>query len=325
MQRVHSAGEFGRGCGCVSGAAYGIPWFAVVSLVCLMSVCQASAQDLEPRAYVAAPVGLNFVAVSASHSRGDVLLDTSLPLEDIRASVNVLGLGYGRTFAMFDRTALLVVAVPVAWFDATGRVGEELGRASRTGLGDGRIRLSVNLLGGRALPPAEFARATRPTIVGVSFTAAPPIGQYDRSKLVNIGANRWSFKPEIGVSHRIRRWTIEGYAGAWLFTRNETFYPGDALRTQAPIVGVQVHASYTFKPGWWVAGNGTWYSGGTTTVNGIDRGDLQRNSRLGATMSLPLPRRQSIKIAASAGATTRRGTAFKTIAAAWQLSWFDHR
>ena len=300
-----------------------MPWAAVAGLVFATSMAPVAAQDLEPRAYVAAPVGLNFVAVSASHSSGGVLLDTSLPIEDVRASVNALAVGYGHTFSLAGRTALLVAAMPMAWFEATGRVGTETGRASRSGLGDARLRLSVNLLGGQALKPREFAGATRPTIVGASLTVAPPNGQYDRTKLVNIGANRWSVKPEIGVSHRLGRWTIEGYAGAWLFTANESFFPGSAHRTQEPIVGVQVHASYTFKPGWWIAGNSTWYSGGVTTVDGVARGDLQRNSRAGATLSMPLPRRQSLKLTESAGATTRRGTDFKTVAIAWQLSWFD--
>lgn len=300
-----------------------MPGAVVVCLSFLAWSLPATAQDLEPRAYVAAPTGLNFVAVSASHSGGGVLLDTSLPITDVEASVNALGAGYGRTFALAGRTALFVAAVPVAWFEATGRVGDETGRASRSGLGDARLRLSVNLLGGRALTPREFARAPRPTIVGVSVTAAPPIGQYDRTKLVNIGANRWSFRPEIGVSHRLGLWTIEGYAGVWLFTPNDRFYPGDARRTQQPIGAVQLHASYAFRPGWWVAGNGTWYSGGETRVNGVGRGDLQRNSRIGATLALPLGRRQSLKVSVSAGAATRRGTDFRTIAAAWQWSWFD--
>ena len=300
-----------------------MPWAVFTSLLFAASIPSATAQDLEPRSYVAAPIGVNFIAVSASHSRGGVLLDTSLPIEDVRASVNALGVGYGRTFALAGHTALLVAALPMARFEATGRVGNETGRASRSGLGDARVKLSVNLIGGRALTARDFAGAVRPTIVGVSVTVAPPTGQYDRTKLVNIGANRWSFKPEIGVSRRLGRWTVEGYAGAWLFMANDAFYPGEAHRTQQPIVAVQLHASYTFKPGWWVAGNGTWYSGGMTTVDGVSRGDLQRNSRAGATMSLPLGRRQSLKVSGSAGATTRRGTDFKTLAVTWQLSWID--
>ena len=106
----------------------------------------ASAQDLEPRAYAASPVGLRFLAVIAGHSRGGVLVDPSLPVEDVRASVNSFGVGAGTTFDFFGRTALVVAALPFAWADATGRVGETTGQASRSGLADPRLKLSVNLV-----------------------------------------------------------------------------------------------------------------------------------------------------------------------------------
>jgi hypothetical protein len=60
-------------------------------------------------------------------------------------------------------------------------------------------------------------------------------------------------------------------------------------------------------------------------VNGTRKADLQRNSRVGATLSLPVGRWQSIKLSGSTGATTRIGADFKTFAAVWQLTWFDQK
>ena len=292
----------------------------VVSLICSATI--ASAQDLEPRAYAASPVGLSFLAVIAGHSSGGVVVDPSLPVEDAHATVNSLGVGFGTTFDLLGRTALAVSALPIAWADASGRVGENAAQVSREGLADPRIKLSVNLIGGRALSAGEFAKVQRRTIVGVSLTAIPPLGQYDRTKLINLGANRWAFKPEIGISRLVRhKWTLDGYAGIWLPMANHEFYPGTSHRTQRPIVALQAHVSYTARPGLWIAGDGTWYSGGRTTVDGIEQSDLQRNSRLGATVSLPLARQQSLKINGSIGATTRSGSDFRTIAVAWQMSW----
>jgi Putative MetA-pathway of phenol degradation len=289
----------------------------------ILSIGTASAQDLEPRAYAASPVGVSFLAVAVGRSTGGVVVDPSLPIEDVRASVNSLGLGFGSTFDLFGLTALAVAAFPIAWAEATGRVGETTGHATRSGLADPRLKLSVNLVGGRALNPTEFARARRPTIIGASLTVLPPLGQYDRTKLVNLGANRWAFKPEIGLSRLIRtRWTIDGYAGVWMATANDEFYPGASLRTQRPIVALQAHVSYTARPRLWLAADGTWYSGGRTTIDGVEKADLQRNTRLGVTLSLPIAQRQSVKISASRGATTRIGSDFTSIAAAWQLSWF---
>ena len=283
----------------------------------------AFSQDLEPRAYAAAPVGLNFVVVAAGRSSGDVVVDPSLPIEDAHATVGSLAVGAGRTVDLLGRTALMVAVIPYAWAEATGRINEVAGRATRSGLADPRIKLSINLLGGRALTAREFARVQRPTIVGVSLSAVPPLGQYYPSKLVNLGANRWSFKPEVGVSHLTGRWTLDAYAGIWLFTGNDEYYTGTSVRTQAPVLALQGHASYTLRPRLWLAVNGTWYSGGTTSVDGIDKANPQRNSRLGATLSLPLARQQSIKVSFSTGATTRLGADFRTFGVGWQLSWLD--
>jgi hypothetical protein len=108
----------------------------------------------------------------------------------------------------------------------------------------------------------------------------------------------------------------------WMATANDEFYPGESRRTQRPIVALQAHVSYTARPRLWIAGDGTWYSGGRTTVDGVEKADLQRNTRLGVTVSLPIARQQSLKVSASTGAATRIGSDFKTIAVAWQVSWF---
>ena len=290
-------------------------------LVC--TAATAMAQDLEPRAYAAAPVGANFIVVAGGHSTGGVLTDPSLPVEDVEATVNAATLGAGTTFSLFGRTALVVAAFPYALAHAAGRVEETTASISRSGLVDPRLKLSVNLVGGRALRPEEFVKTKRPTIVGVSLSVAPPLGQYDPSKLINLGTNRWSFKPEVGISRLINNWTVDGYAGVLLFTTNDQFYTGSSIRTQDPIFALQGHVSYTFKPRLWLAFDGTWYSGGTTSIDGVDKQDLIRNSRFGATASFPLFRQQSLKFAFSRGATTRVGANFTTASVAWQFSWLN--
>jgi hypothetical protein len=282
-----------------------------------------AAQELEPRAYAASPIGVRFVVAVAGRTAGGVVVDASLPVEDVQATVDSAALGVGTTFAFFGRSALLVAALPYAKAEASGRVGEESRTASRSGLADPRFKLSVNLLGGRALTAREFAQNRADTIVGVSMSVVPPLGQYYPQKLINLGANRWAFKPEVGISHTIGNWTIDGYGGVWLFTTNDEFYTGASTRTQRPVTTLQAHASYTFRPRLWLAGDATWYRGGDTTVDGVEKGDLQRNSRLGATLSLPLTTRQSVKVSFSTGTTTRFGGDFNTVAVAWQLSWIS--
>jgi hypothetical protein len=281
----------------------------------------AGAQDLEPRAYAATPTGTMFVVLAAGRSSGGVFFDPSLHVEDVQATLGAATVGLGYTFDFFSRTALVVGTMPYARGTASGSIQESTREATRTGWADARLKLSVNLLGGRARRPREFVKARRSPIVGLSVTTVLPVGQYHRDRLMNLGSNRWAWKPEAGLSIPVGRWTIETYGGVWLFAANDHFYPGGKRREQAPIVALQQHVSYTLRPRLWMAFDATWYAGGATTIDGTDRGDLQRNTRLGATMSCPIGVNQSLKVAYSTGATTRIGGDFNTLALAWQIAW----
>jgi hypothetical protein len=281
---------------------------------------QAPAQELEPRAYSPSPVGANFLVIGYGRSWGEVLFEPSVPISDVDAQFNAGSLAYSRTFGVFGRAANVLIAAPYVWGDVSGKVGEESDAITRSGLGDPRLHLSINLAGGPALTPAEFMRRRQTTTLGASLTVIPPIGQYDSAKLINIGANRWAFKPELGVSYPVGRWYLDGYAGVWLFTDNEEFF-GGARREQDPIGALQLHASYTFRPRLWLAVDSTWYAGGQSTVDGVHNDDRQSNTRVGLTVSLPLGDRQSLKLSWSDGATTRIGGDFNTIGVAWQHTW----
>jgi len=281
-----------------------------------------SAQELEPRAYSPSPTGTTFIAVTATRSTGGVFTDPSAPLTDVEATLGVCGLGVGQSFALMGKSALVLGLVPIAWGTATGKIGEDSREATRRGFADARVKMSVILAGSEPLSPAEFARAPRRTIVGASLTVVPPIGQYHPSKLVNLGSNRWAFKPEVGLSIPAARWTFDGYAAVWLFTDNDHYFPGESRRHQDAILALQTHVSYTLWRRAWVAGNATWYAGGKSSIDGAPSSASYRNARFGATLAVPAGARQSLKIAYSAGAATRLGADFRTITAAWQMIFF---
>jgi hypothetical protein len=292
------------------------------SMMLAVAVGTAAGQELEPRAYSPSPIGTTFVVLSATRSSGGVFTDASIPIDDVAATLGVLGLSVGRTFAIAGKQTLALGAVPITWGTASGQVGEDRREVSRRGLADPRVRVSVILSGSPAMKPADFGRAPRRTIVGASVTVGLPLGQYDNAKLVNLGSNRWALKPEVGISYPRGRWTMDGFVGVWIFTDNDHFFPGESIRHQDPIGGVQGHLSYTLGRRAWLAVNATWYTGGRSRINGVAKADLQRNTRVGATWAQPVGRRQSLKVSYSAGATTRTGVDFRTITAAWQVVIF---
>ena len=281
----------------------------------------ALGQEMEPRAYSPAPVGAQFVLLSYGYQSGDVLLDASLPLKDVSIKFNAASVGYGRTFSLGGRQTNVAVLFPYLWGTAKGTVFEDQLAVRRSGGADIRVRFSTLLKGGRALAPKEFATRKPETLIGASVVIVVPTGQYDPQRLVNPGSNRWAFKPEIGISKPINRWTFEVMGGAWLFTANDSFF-GNSRRAQKPMASLQGGVIYTLRPRMWVSGNATFYTGGSTTLNGTANEDRQRNSRIGATFSMPLTKEQSVKVAWAKGVTTRIGGNLNTVVIGWQYAWF---
>jgi hypothetical protein len=301
------------------------PWrrAAIALLLCAGIAGAADAQDLEPRAYSASPVGASFLVAGFGRSTGSVVFDPTLPFRDVDARVNAVIMGTGTTFGLAGRLALASVALPISWGRVSGRVGNDptIQHVDRSGLADLRAKLSVNVIGNPAMRARAFAAEPRRAVLGVSLTATAPVGQYKGTQLINLGTNRWAFKPEIGLSVPAGRWDFDAYAGVWLFTKNPDFYTGGLERTQDPVTALQAHVSYTLRPRLWLAADGTWYSGGEATVENGAPGGGVNNSRVGVTLSLPAGRQQSFKISYSTGVSVRTGSDFDAIAVGWQWLW----
>ena len=292
----------------------------VVVLVSLAG--RLSAQDLDPRAYARVPVGVTGLVAGFNYTYGGVVTDPTSPIQDLKATVETPLLGLARTFDLFGLTSQAFVAVPFSWAQASGKVLGEEKSITRSGLGDTRLRLSVLFVGAPALTPVEFAGSPPEPVLGGSLTVVAPTGQYFNDKLINLGTNRWAFKPEVGLSYPVdEHWLLDLYAGVWLFTDNDSFYPGTAVRSQNPLVSFQVHASYNLTPLMWAAIDFTYYTGGQSSVDDFYKDDRQNNTRLGATFNVPVSRLNSIKLAYSTGAIIRLGANFSAVSIAWQMAF----
>jgi len=280
----------------------------------------AGAQDIEPRAYSNAPVGVNFLIAGYARTQGGLSFDSSLPASNPDLTTSSAVVAYARVLDIAGKSAKFDVIVPIT--DLSGSVdldGERL-RRDISGLADPRFRLSVNFFGAPALSLKEFAGFEQDLIVGASLQVTAPAGQYDASRLVNLGTNRWSFKPELGVSQALGRWTLEGTAAVTLFTDNDDFYQGRS-RSQDPLYSLQAHVIYGFRSGVWGALDANYFAGGRTTVDGTLNNDLQQNWRVGATLAFPVNVRNSIKLYGSSGVSARTGNSFDLFGIAWQYRW----
>jgi hypothetical protein len=281
---------------------------------------EARGQDLEPRTYSNIPVGLNFLIAGYGYSVGGVVTDPSFPLEDGDVQIHSTVLAYARAVDVWGTSGKFDVVLPFAWVSGTATFRGQPREREVSGLADPRFRFSVNLYGAPALSLQEFADYKQDLIIGASLQVSAPLGQYDSSKLLNIGTNRWSIKPELGVSKALGPLTLELDAGVTFYTHNDDFLNGMTLE-QDPIYAVQGHLIYNFGAGVWGALDATYYTGGRTTVDGVKGDNVQENTRLGLTVALPVNRHNSIKLYASTGVFARTGSNFNTGGIVWQFRW----
>lgn len=278
------------------------------------------AQDLEPRAYSNAPVGLNFLIAGYTYSEGGLSTDPALPVQDAKLQIHSIFLAYARSLDVWGKSGKFDVILPYSQLSGTALVAGAPQDRDVGGFGDPRFRFSANLYGAPALSLKEFAGYRQDTIIGTSFQVTAPGGQYDPSRAVNIATNRWSFKPDIGISKALGSVTLEVSTGVTFYTENDDYFGGKTLE-QDPLYSAQAHLTYDFGGGVWGALDGTYYRGGRTTVDGVGGNEALGNSRGGATLALPVNRQNSIKLYASSGVSTRTGTNFTLGGIAWQYRW----
>jgi len=283
------------------------------------------AQELDPRAMQNAPVGLSFVVVAAGYSRGNLLFEPTLPIEDATADVWSAAVGFAHTIDVFGMNGRVGVAVPLVTGDWRGSLAGVDTSTGRTGMADPRVTFALNFVGAPALTLTEMRGYQQTTVAGMQVAVGLPLGQYYPERLINLGANRWSVASRLGVSHTFaRRWVVEAYAGAAFFSPNGDFYGGGRF-TQAPFFEVQAHGIYALRvPDTWVAVSAGYGWGGAATVNGAT-GDRLENVRASAMLRLPLARRHGLKLVYITGITTRLGADFDTFQVAYQYSFGGRR
>jgi hypothetical protein len=286
------------------------------------------AQDLAPRAYIITPLRANAVTLGYNYNTGELLFEGTVPITGASAKLSVPSVSYYRSFSLLGRSANVLATLPYGVGTFEGEVLEQQRSIYRSGLFDSMFRVSVNLVGGPAMSLPQMRQWRQKTLLGLSLKVIAPTGQYDSTKLINLGSNRWSIKPELGVSRRWGHWLLDAYASAFFFTENPEFFsrnefnPGVSSQTQDPIAGLESHLSYDVRPGLWMSLDANFWRGGRTSLDGVENpSTLQQNSRVGLTASFPIFRHQTLKVSYAQGAYIRFGGDYRIFSLAWQYSW----
>ena len=280
------------------------------------------AQELAPRAYWPTPEGTNVLVVGYQYSEGDIVTDPSLPITGVESKINFAQVSYQRTLSLFGRTTNLQFNLPYTRGSTEGFVEGEFRSRHISAMADARFRLSINLRGAPTMDADGFQalRAKPQTIVGASLLIQPPTGGYEPDKLINAGTNRWAVKPALGVIWPVRpTWLLEFELGAWFYSDNDNFQ--QRTRQQDPILSTEFHLVKRIRPGFWASLDLNYYVGGRTTIDNVEQSDLQRNSRIGATVVLPFKKRHAIRASVSTGIITESGGDFESFSLNYAYAW----
>jgi hypothetical protein len=257
------------------------------------------AQEISPRRWTHLPVNATFVAPGMAFSEGDVFFDPVLRAEDVKLESWTTLLAVSHSFAVANQTARVDV-IP-SWNEEswTGIVDGQDRSLSRSGFRDLILRFSYNFIGAPALSGKEYVayrqRGVPQTVAGAGVNIIAPTGQYDQDRLINIGANRWSIRPQIGVTHTQGNWSVECTGAIWFYTDNDAFF-GDTTREQDSLFALQGHLVYFFRPGAWIAGSAAWGESGENTVGGESKNDEAGNLLWSLRAGFPLTRKTGITL-----------------------------
>ena len=185
-------------------------------------------------------------------------------------------------------------SVPVAGL--SGSITGTSIHGSTTGAGDSSCAVAMLLKGGPALSAAQFEDYTPTTTVGVGLTVTAPTGSYEPSQILNLGADRWSIKPEIALSHPFgprHEWEFDAYGNVYFYTDNTSYHGKEVLRQQA-LPGLEGHISYSFNDSVWASLDARYSFRGPTFINGVEQDNPQQNFILGTELNVAINPRNSL-------------------------------
>jgi hypothetical protein len=298
----------------------------ILLFIALVSISnELLCQDLEPRRWSHLPTGLNLVGVGYAYTEADVYFNPAFKITDGTSRINSVGLQFIHMFDLAGKSARISLLVPSLSGRWEGVIDDEHQIIHRRGIGDPRLRMSVNLYGAPALKGAEFAQYraehTTNTVVGASLAVTVPLGKYCDDCLINVGNNRWSVRPQIGVVHTRGPWKFELTSSVFVFTDNDDFVD-DAILKQKSIYTAQAHVIYIFKPGAWASLSTGYGTGGRISIDQLRTSFEVDNWIWSANFGYPIGKTQSVMLTWLSGRTQNQvGRDSDNLLLGWSIRW----
>lgn len=294
------------------------PWFVLAALLIPHAAC---AQFANPRAYDNTPVGTNQLELRYAYVHSNASIDSALVVAGANLRLDQGTIDYTRYLGLLHRLMWVEAALPVAGL--SGSITGTNIQGSTIGVGDSSYQLAMLLKGGPALTVAQFESYKPTTSLGASLSITAPTGLYHSDRILNLGSHRWSFKPEIALTHPFgpeQKWEFDAYANVYFYTDNVSYH-GSEILGQRPLAGLEGHISYSFNDSVWVSLDTRYSLHGTTFLNGVTQNNAQRNFILGSEMNISLNPRNSLVFEFAKALVHDNGPALVGFSVKYDFTW----
>lgn len=263
---------------------------AAALIVCGAVFTSTASAQLPARFYWKTLVGTNAVPVLGMSVSGNTNpLDpahTVLPGANVAATLAIGG--YAKILPLFGRSALIAVLVPMGRISGDVTIGAVESGQDASGFGDPLVEFNINVIGPKPIRNIPDLLRYEPGLsVDLIADIVFPIGEYDSEQPLNIGQNRWYGRVgapiiwQLGAWVPGRRTTLEFLPSLWVYSNNNDFV-GSTLETD-PMFQLEGHATRDLVEGLWASLDGTWVTGGKSTIDG-DEGESLNNIGAGVTL-----------------------------------------
>lgn len=290
-----------------------------------MTALPVAAQDLEPRRWTHLPAGVTTLAVGYAGQDADIFYNPLVGITDGTANLNAWLARFSHSFDWSGKAARVDGILPYVSGTWQGLIDGEPGHRTIRAGGDPWLRLSVNFYGAPALKGQDFLvyLENNPirTTVGASLAVSLPLGSYDPTELINIGRNRYTLRPQIGVLHQRGPWSFELTGSTYIFGDNSDFVDSTTL-SQDPVFALQGHVTRNFKENFWLGAGLAYASGGKIALDDTQTRYKVENMLWNLVGSYRLTKNQSVMLAWQQGRTQNDvGSDFDSWLLSWILVW----
>ncbi len=224
------------------------------------------------------------------HTEGIV----NLGFGDEELDVSVLTPNYRHTFDVLGNVGAVLIGLPVGNVSLESSLGT-IDVDSGIAQGDLVLGGALGLVGAPSLSLMEYVQHKPGFQAMVAAKLFLPTGDYDPSRMVNLGQNRWTFEASLPISYVLgdtmidpELMTFEIRPVVVIFGDNDDPFGPATVMSQEPIFGVEGHITRNFGNSVWAALDGYYETGGETSFNGVAMGDGLETLALGATLGLVL-------------------------------------